>query len=55
MEFTGRKKVHIVPVGFEIDRIVEPLKQIGADKVYLISGNPTKKPDEDKKAQRYVD
>ncbi len=31
----ARKKVHIVPVGFEIDRIELPLRDIGADRVYL--------------------
>lgn len=30
-----RKKVHIVPVGFELDTAVKPVQYIGADKVYL--------------------
>jgi len=30
-------RIHIAPVGFEIDRIVIPAKQMRADKVYLIS------------------
>src|SRR5659263_198582 len=37
MELIGHKKVHIVPMGYEIDRIELPLKRIGADKVYLIT------------------
>lgn len=34
-------RIHLVPVGFEIDRIVEPLVKYKADKAYLIthSGN----------------
>lgn len=36
MELTGQKKVHIVPMGYEIDRIELPLKQIGVDWIYLI-------------------
>jgi hypothetical protein len=31
------KRIHISPVGFEIDRIVEPAKMDNADLVYLIS------------------
>ena len=34
----GHKKVHIVPVAFEIDRAVLPVKDIGADKVYILTG-----------------
>ena len=30
-------RVHIAPVGFEIDRIVIPAKKMRADKVWLIS------------------
>ena len=30
-------RIHIAPVGCEIDRIVIPAKQMRADKVYLIS------------------
>jgi predicted transcriptional regulator len=37
MELTGQKKVHIVPMGYEIDRIELPLKEIGADWIYLIT------------------
>lgn len=37
MELTGQKKVHIVPMGYEIDRIEIPLRDIGADRVYLIT------------------
>ncbi len=37
MELTGQKKVHIVPMGFEIDRIELPLRDIGADRVYLVA------------------
>jgi hypothetical protein len=32
------KKVHIIPVAFEIDRAVLPVLQMGADKVYLLTG-----------------
>lgn len=31
-----RKRVHIAPVGFEIDRVVMPLVEMKADKVWLI-------------------
>ncbi len=31
------RRVHIAPVGFEIDRVVEPLKRMEADKVYLFA------------------
>jgi len=37
MELTGQKKVHMLPIGFEIDRIEIPLRDIGADRVYLIT------------------
>lgn len=37
MELTGQKKIHIVPMGYEIDRIEIPLRDIGADRVYLIT------------------
>jgi predicted transcriptional regulator len=36
MELTGQKKVHIVPMGFEIDRIEIPLRSVGTDRVYLV-------------------
>ncbi|MCZ7357214.1 MAG: DUF6293 family protein [Candidatus Methanoperedens sp.] len=42
MELTGQKKVHIVPMGFEIDRIELPLKMIGADKVFLLTDEKEK-------------
>jgi hypothetical protein len=32
------KKVHVVPVAFEADRAVLPVLQIGADKVYILTG-----------------
>ena len=31
------RRVHIAPVGFEIDRVVEPLIRMEADKVYLFA------------------
>jgi hypothetical protein len=34
----GHKKVHIVPVAFEFDRAVLPVLEIGADKIYLLTG-----------------
>lgn len=37
MELTGQKKVHIVPMGYEIDRIEIPLRDVGVDRVYLIT------------------
>lgn len=37
MELKGQKKVHIVPMGYEIDRIELPLKDIGVDKVFLLT------------------
>lgn len=36
MEFRGHKKVHITSVGFEIGRVVQPIREIGADKVVII-------------------
>lgn len=36
MEFRGHKKVHITSVGFEIGRVVQPIREIGADKVVVI-------------------
>ena len=32
-------RVHIAPLGFEIDRIVIPLKQTKADKLWIISND----------------
>ncbi|EMA41166.1 HFX_2341 family transcriptional regulator domain-containing protein [Halobiforma nitratireducens] len=34
------KRVHIVPVGFEYDRILEPVRSQRADLVYLLEGGP---------------
>ena len=31
-----RLRVHIAPVGFEVDRIIIPAKQMRADRVWLI-------------------
>ena len=31
-----KKRIHIAPVGFEVDRIVEPAVEYKADKVYLL-------------------
>lgn len=31
-----RRRIHIVPVGFEIDRVIEPLIRFKADKVWLV-------------------
>ena len=39
MTNTLRLRVHIAPVGFEIDRIVIPAKKMRADKVWLIGHN----------------
>jgi len=50
MELTGHKKVHIAPMGYEIDRIELAVKQIGADRVYLI-----KDPQESKQGLLYLD
>jgi len=33
----NKLRIHLVPVGFEIDRIVEPLVKYKADKAYLIT------------------
>ncbi len=32
-------RVHIAPLGFEIDRIILPLKQTKADKLWIISND----------------
>jgi len=39
------QKVHIIPVGFEVDRILLPLEEINADKVYLLGDKSDKKKD----------
>jgi len=36
MPSLGNLRVHIAPVGFEVDRIVIPVKQTKADKIWLI-------------------
>lgn len=36
MELRGHKKVHITSVGFEIGRVVQPIREIGADKVVIV-------------------
>jgi hypothetical protein len=33
MELVGQKKVHLIPMGFEIDRIELPLHHIGTDMI----------------------
>src|SRR5215831_19262927 len=36
-------RIHIAPVGFEIDRIVIPVREMKADKVFLLMhGDPAK-------------
>ena len=37
MESMLNLRVHIAPVGFEIDRVVEPATKMKADLVYLIA------------------
>lgn len=49
MKLTGHKKVHIAPMGYEIDRIEQAVKNIGADRVYLI-----KDPDESEDGKLYL-
>tara|TARA_Y100000590_G_scaffold449443_1_gene587554 strand:- start:146 stop:952 length:807 start_codon:yes stop_codon:yes gene_type:complete len=51
MEPKLKKRIHIAPVGFEIDRIVEPAVKYKADKVYLLV-HDNKKED---KATRYIE
>jgi len=42
MDSLTNLRVHIAPVGFEIDRIVIPAKNMKADKVWLlIHDNPS--------------
>jgi hypothetical protein len=38
-------RVHIVPIGFEIDRVIEPLVRLRADKVWLIVDDTIEKSD----------
>ena len=35
-ELLGTQRIHIAPVGFEVDRIVIPASKYKADKVYLL-------------------
>ncbi|MBN2517631.1 MAG: hypothetical protein JXB14_02195 [Candidatus Altiarchaeota archaeon] len=51
---TGHKKVHIVPVAFEIDRAVKPVFKIGADKVYILSSAGTESDPFARKVQRQL-
>jgi len=44
-------RVHISPVGFDIDRVVIPLEELNADKVWLIS----EKDEKTDEAQPYID
>jgi len=46
----GKFRIHIAPVGYEIDRIVIPAKNLKADKVYLLIDN---KETEDK-AKKFI-
>ena len=47
----SKLRVHIAPVGFEIDRIVLPAIKMKADKVWLVrEANPSKE-----KARRYIE
>ncbi len=46
-----KKRIHIAPVGFEVDRIVEPAVEYKADKVYLLV-HDNKKED---KATTYIE
>ena len=45
-----KKRIHIAPVGFEVDRIVEPAVEYKADKVYLLVHDNN----EEDKASPYV-
>jgi len=45
-----KERIHIVPIGYEIDRIVQPLIEKKADKVYLITQGP-----EGDKAKPFLD
>ena len=38
----GKKRIHIAPVGFEIDRVVIPAVDNKADKVFLLVHNNKK-------------
>ena len=42
MKMLGDMRVHVAPVGFEVDRIVMPAKRLKADKVWLlVHSNPS--------------
>ena len=43
----GEQRVHVVPLGYEHDRIVESLRRTGADLVYLLVDDPHRTRDED--------
>lgn len=51
MKSNVKSRVHIAPVGFEVDRVVEPLKKLQAERVWLISERDT---DEDK-GKKFLD
>src|SRR5439155_361879 len=38
----GFQKVHIISVGFEIDRVVLPIERIGADRVIIVTNTKEK-------------
>ena len=46
-----KKRIHIAPVGFEVDRIVEPAVEYKADKVYLLVHDNN----EEDKASPYIE
>jgi hypothetical protein len=50
-EISIPKRIHIAPVGFDQDRVVLPLKNMSAEKVYLI----VEQKKEDDKGRVYVD
>lgn len=41
----GERRVHVVPLGYEHDRIVEPIRRTGADVVYLLADDPDRTAD----------
>ena len=46
-----KKRIHIAPVGFEVDRIVKPAVEYKADKVYLLVHDNN----EEDKASPYIE
>ena len=40
---TREQLVHIIPLGYEIDRVVTPFDEFKADRIYLISMDDLKK------------